>query len=158
MRRQRPLSHEPWSPPMVSRSKSLVPSGRRMNSPWRPPKEVENAMVCMLQTLAEVLADPTVSRLDQDLYGVFRSAISGTLKTRCDCVTRQSFVMAVCAVHKAVEPSTCKHKSFVLRGLRELEYNQDPHEYDARARESIAAVYSSGVTIEDASIICPRIC
>ena len=132
----------------------VTPDGVRVKIPPRIPEEDERSMASTQgggerQTLAEVLADPTVSRLDQDLYGVFRSAISGTLKTRCDCVTRQSFVMAFCAVHKAVEPSTCKHKSFVLRGLRELKYNQDPHEYDARARESIAAVYSSGVTIED---------
>ena len=100
-------------------------------------------------TLAEVLQDATVARLDQDLYGVFRSAITGSLKTRCDCVTRTSFVMAFCAVHKAVEPSTCKHKSQVLRGLRELKYEQDPADYDSRAREAIAAVYSSRVTIED---------
>ena len=132
----------------------ITPDGVTAELP-RPIREEDEQSVASTQgggecqTLAEVLADPTVSRLDQDLYGVFRSAISGTLKTRCDCVTRQSFVMAFCAVHKAVEPSTCKHKSFVLRGLRELKYNQDPHEYDARARESIAAVYSSGVTIED---------
>ena len=126
---------EPEAPPSEART-VVTPQGVTVKVPPRIVEEDEQSTASTAggadrPTLAEVLQDPTVSRLDQDLYGVFRSAISGTLKNRCDCVTRQSFVMAFCAVHKAVEPSTCKHKSQVLRALRELKYEQDPTEFDA---------------------------